>query len=280
MKGKVCVITGSASGLGLELAKQLALSGATVVLTDNNAPELNAAVSSLESMGSSLATGRGLDVTDQKDFSSFVSDVLRVHGKIDYFFNNAGIAVSGESRDLEIEHWRRVIDVNLMGVVYGCDLVYKAMVSQGFGHIVNIASLAGLIPFAMNAPYCASKHAVVGLSQTLRIEGEELGVKVSVVCPGFIDTNIYVATEAVGICHDDLVKGVPFKLVSVEMAVHKILAGVKKNKALIIFPFYAKFIWWLQRICGAFGLPLARSMVRNFRKLRTSNKNLKKEPCL
>ena len=125
----------------------------------------------------------------------------------------------------------------------------------------------------MNAPYCASKHAVVGLSQTLRIEGEELGVKVSAVCPGFIDTNIYAATEAVGIIHDDLVKGIPFKLVAVDVAAKNILSGVAKNKGLIIFPFYAKFIWWLQRISAAFGLPLARSMVRDFRKLRSSNKS-------
>jgi NAD(P)-dependent dehydrogenase (short-subunit alcohol dehydrogenase family) len=272
MQGKVCVITGGASGIGLELAKQLALSGAIVVLTDSNVPALDAAVTAIVSTDGCLVTGRHLDVTDQKAFSSCVSEILTQYGKIDYFFNNAGIAVSGESRDLEVEHWRRVIDVNLMGVIYGCELVYKAMVLQGFGHIVNIASLAGLIPFAMNAPYCASKHAVVGLSQTLRIEGEQLGVKVSAVCPGFIDTNIYVATEAVGICHDDLVKGVPFKLLAVDVAVRNILDGVKKNQALIIFPFYAKFIWWLQRICGAFGLPLARSMVRDFRKLRSSNK--------
>ena len=273
MEGKVCVITGAASGIGLELAKQMALSGAIVVLSDNNVPALDAAVTSIVSMNKCLATGHRLDVTDKKDFAFFVSEVIAQHGKIDYFFNNAGIAVSGESRDLEVEHWERVIDVNLMGVIYGCELVYKIMVSQGFGHIINTASLAGLIPFAMNAPYCASKHAVVGLSQTLRIEGEELGVKVSAVCPGFIDTNIYAATEAVGIIHDDLVKGIPFKLVAVDVAAKNILSGVAKNKGLIIFPFYAKFIWWLQRISAAFGLPLARSMVRDFRKLRSSNKS-------
>jgi NAD(P)-dependent dehydrogenase (short-subunit alcohol dehydrogenase family) len=116
---------------------------------------------------------------------ALVSDLVARYGVLDYIFNNAGISVCADARDLEIAHWRKVIDVNLMGVVYGTHAAYQQMVKQGHGHIVNIASLAGLVPFPTNAPYAASKHAVVGLSLSMRTEGEALGVKVSAVCPGF-----------------------------------------------------------------------------------------------
>ena len=96
-------------------------------------------------------------------------------------FNNAGIAVAGDSRDLNLDHWRKVTDVNYWGVVYGSKFAFDAMAKQGHGHIVNIASLAGLIPFPTNLPYSATKHAVVGMSMSLRAEGADLGVNVSVV---------------------------------------------------------------------------------------------------
>lgn len=114
-------------------------------------------------------------------------------------FNNAGIAVGGDVRDIDIDAWRKVLDVNLNGVVHGVASAYPIMVKQGFGHIINTASIEGPVAFPGTASYVASKHAVVGLSNSLRLEGEDLGVKVSVVCPGHIKTAIFNDSEMVNI---------------------------------------------------------------------------------
>ena len=142
------------------------------------------------------------------------------------------------------------------------------MVTQRSGHIINIASLAGLIPFVTNAPYSASKHAVVGLSNTLRLEGETLGVRVSVVCPGFVKTDIYDSSDAINVNKDKLNESIPFTAISADIAALKILNGVKKNQEVIIFPFYAKLLWWVNRLSSRLAAPLARKMIADFRKLR------------
>jgi len=118
-------------------------------------------------------------------------ETASAYGRLDYQFNNAGIAIGGDARDLTLDQWRRVLDVDLYGVLYGTLAAYPIMVNQGFGHIVNTSSAAGLLPTPLNAPYCTAKHAVVGLSLSLRAEGADLGVKVSAVCPGYVRTPIF-----------------------------------------------------------------------------------------
>jgi NAD(P)-dependent dehydrogenase (short-subunit alcohol dehydrogenase family) len=117
--------------------------------------------------------------------------VVQQSGAIDYLFNIAGITIAGEARDLSREIWRKVIDVNLNGVINTTVYAYQQMVRQGHGYIVNMASVQGLVPVPIEAPYVASKYAVVVLSQALRVEGCELGVKVSEVCPGMVETPIF-----------------------------------------------------------------------------------------
>ena len=131
-----------------------------------------------------------------------VGETAASHGRLDYLFNNAGIGIRGDARDLTSEHWRRVLGVDLFGVIYGTLAAYPIMTRQGFGHIVNTSSAAGLLPGPFNAPYNTSKHAVVGLSLSLRIEAADLGVKVSVVCPGFVRTSIYQTAVTVNIPQD------------------------------------------------------------------------------
>ena len=234
-----------------------------MVLSDRDAAAVEHAAAALPN-----AEGVRLDVTDAVAVQAVVADVVARHGRLDLMFNNAGIAVAGEARDIGLEHWRRVVDVNLMGVIHGADAAYKQMVRQGHGHLVNIASLAGLIPFPTNAPYGATKHAVVGLSHALRLEGEALGVRVSVVCPGFVESNIYTASEAVNVSRDHLAAGVPFRKVPADVAAQRILAGIARNQAVIVFPAYARFFWWLQRLHPGLTAFLSRRMLADFRKLR------------
>ena len=126
--------------------------------------------------------------------------------------------------------------------------ILPGMLQRGRGHIVNIASLAGLVPFPTNAPYAASKHAVVGLSLSLRTEGEDLGVKVSAVCPGFIQTGIFAATPFINADAEKIMKEIPFPPIPATEAAARILDGVRRNQAVISFPGYARFLWRLYRL--------------------------------
>ena len=173
-----------------------------------------------------------------------------------------------DARDLELAHWQSVIEVNLMGVVHGTHAAYLQMCQQGSGHIVNIASLAGLVPFPTNAPYAASKHAVVGLSLSLRTEGAELGVRVSAVCPGFIQSNIFRATPFINVPREAVLKAMPFKPISTELAATQILAGVERNQAIISFPGYARWLWRAYRCWPALLEILGRKQIRDLRRVR------------
>jgi len=266
-KDKVAVITGGANGIGRALAKALSQAGARVVVADINDELGQQVVDDIMAAGD-VARYRHTDVSDEQSMADLIADACGDEGAIDYMFNNAGIAVGGDSRDLTIDHWRKVTDVNYWGVVYGSKFAFDKMAEQGHGHIVNIASLAGLIPFPTSLPYSATKHAVVGLSMSLRAEGLDLGVKVSVVCPGFIESNIYAAAEVVNMPRIDVTENIPFKLVETDAAAQKILKGVARNKAFIVFPTYAKVFWWLLRLRYSLLGPLSLKTIRDLRKVR------------
>lgn len=229
--GKTAVITGGASGIGRALGEELGRRGALVVLADLDADLLEEVVASLRGQGCK-AEGGALDVTDHEAVREFVDATVSRHGRLDYIFNNAGIAVLGEALDLSIDDWHRILDVNLKGVINGVAAAYPVMAGQGCGHIVNTASVAGLIPLPANIAYVASKFGVVGLSQVLRIEGEKYGVKVSVVCPGVIKTPIY---------HDIRVLGLERRKnsalrhigISPQRCARTILRGVEKDRGII-----------------------------------------------
>src|SRR5205807_108280 len=131
-----------------------------------------------------------LDVSSAPQVSALVNDIFSHHGRLDYVFNNAAIAVVGELRDGCLEDFRRLIDVNLFGVVHGTMAAYAVMLRQGSGHIVNISSMTGLMPTPILTAYSTSKWAIVGFPSALRLEAAELGVKVSVACPSLVRTNI------------------------------------------------------------------------------------------
>lgn len=265
--GQVAVITGGANGIGQALSRALAKRGAKVVIADINDTLGENLAAEINTTGGS-AKYLHVDVTVEESMSALVAEIKREYGRIDLVFNNAGISVAGDCRDLTLDQWRKVTDVNYWGVIYGCKFAYDLMAEQGSGHIINIASLAGLIPFPTNLPYSATKFAVVGMSMSLRAEGADLGVKVSCVCPGFIASNIYEATEMVNVPKKAIIESIPFKIVSTEVAAERILNGVKKNKAIIIFPGYAKIFWGLYRLKQSLLNRFALQTIRDMRKLR------------
>jgi NAD(P)-dependent dehydrogenase (short-subunit alcohol dehydrogenase family) len=248
-RGKVAIVTGGASGIGKALGSALSRSGAAVTLIDKDKEALAATVKEL----GNAVEGKTADVTDFESVKRVVDEVFRKYGKLDHLFNNAGTIIIGEARDISIEDWREVIGVNLMGVVNGVAAAYPEMVRQKSGHIINVASMVGLMPVGMQAPYTASKFGVVGLSHALRVEGRQLGVKVSVVCPACVDTPIWTKAKVVGSTVKtpngflDLSPWWP-KFLDADTEAEIILKGVMKNKATIEHDLAWHLLWWLYKL--------------------------------
>jgi NAD(P)-dependent dehydrogenase (short-subunit alcohol dehydrogenase family) len=249
-KDKVAIVTGGASGIGKALGRELLARGAAVVLADINAEALAGVVESMAAAGGGVRGAR-VDVIDPEAVRALVAETVKEHGRLDYMFNNAGAAVAAEVRNYERRDWTEIVDLDLYGVINGVAAAYPVMVEQGHGHIVNTASIAGLIPFPGGASYAASKHAVVGLSLTLRTEATALGVKVSVACPGLIDTPIWRTNREVGFDQQKALATLPAKLASVRRCAREVLAGVEKNRPIIVVTKTAKFLWYLQRLSPA-----------------------------
>jgi NAD(P)-dependent dehydrogenase (short-subunit alcohol dehydrogenase family) len=211
-----------------------------------------------------------LDVRDAAAVNALVTDVIDRHGRIDLMFNNAGIVIGGRTDEMSVEHWDRVLDVNLKGVVNGVAAAYPVMVEQGSGHIVNTASTAGLAPAVMVAAYSASKHAVVGLSGALRPEAAQYGVRVSVVCPGSIDTPILddpapadlAPLASPVLTGREYMKFVGLKPIPPEQFALAALHGVARNRAVIVAPASAKAVWYLQRFAPGLVERVARRTAR------------------
>jgi NADP-dependent 3-hydroxy acid dehydrogenase YdfG len=186
LEGRVVAITGGARGIGKATAKALAQEGARVAIGDLDKPLAEEAAAEL----GTEAVGVALDVTQRDSFASFLDQVAERLGPLDVLINNAGIMPIGSFVDEDDATARRMIDINLHGVIYGMKLAIPGMRKRGSGHIVNIASQAGKAGIPGGATYCATKHAVVGLSEAVRAELRDSGVEVSVVMPAVVDTEL------------------------------------------------------------------------------------------
>lgn len=239
-------ITGAGSGIGLGLAAVLARQGTRVWLADRDAPACEQAVAQLRADGG-RAEAMVFDVRDEAAFSASFAAAWAESGRIDLLVNNAGIGAAADARDMNAGLWRRVIEVNLMGVIHGCHAAWARMAAAGGGQIVNIASAFGLLPGPLYAAYSASKHGVVGLSRSLRAEGRGLGIGVTAVCPGFVRTRILEHAEMIGVDPVQAEAAVPFRFLERDAAVAAILRGIERNRALVVFPFEMRLLWWLDR---------------------------------
>lgn len=249
---RTAVVTGGASGIGRALAEELACVGVFVVVADRQVDLAKQVASGIRAQGGA-AIATDLDVRDPDRFRTVVQTTVAEAGRLDYLFNNAGITVAGEMRDYDLDDWEDVFDVNLRGVCHGILAAYPLMIEQGFGHIVNTASLSGLTPALLQGSYTATKHAVVGLSRALRIEARRYGVNVSVLCPGLIRTPILrggrygrgksgVDRETFAIRIERLGAMEP------SLLARRVLRAVERNRAIIIEPRSARILWYLDRL--------------------------------
>lgn len=263
--GQVAVVTGAASGIGRGICEALIEHGAIVYAADIREDALEDLVRAASGKGEVEAIS--LDVTSESDVSDLVQQVIEKQGRLDLMVNNAGIGVVGDFRRIELDDIRRIVDVNLWGVIYGTQAAYEVMAAQGHGHIVNVASSAGVMPVPMQTTYAMTKHAVVGLSRSLRIEAAAYGVKVSAVLPGLVRTAFFDAATVVG---DYDFKGemedLPIQAIAPRRAGELILAGVRSNRELIAFPMSNRVILWLFRHFPRLMTPLlARATVSSVR---------------
>lgn len=253
-ENKVAIVTGGASGIGKSISNYLARQGAKVVIADRNF-EMAKETESFIVTNKGYAKAVRVDVANSEEVKSLIENTVKEYGQIDYLFNNAGVSVNGEFQDVSFDYWKRVMDVNFWGVVYGCYYVYPVMMKQGYGHIINTASLAGLIPGGLLTAYTASKHAVVGFTLSLRAEAKLYNIKVSTLCPGYFKTNIQDTTPVVSEymnTEKNKKMGTDLKLLTVDDCINQIMRGVIKNKGIIVSPNRHRVYWWLHRITPEF----------------------------
>lgn len=190
LAGRTAVITGAASGIGLALTERFVAAGMTVVMADVEEETLAREATRLESDGASVL-GVLTDVRDSDAVEALRDQALSVYGSVHLVCNNAGVAPGGPMADTTPADWRWAVDVNILGIAYGVTAFVPLMLEQGEGHIVNTASEAGLVTNPALGLYCATKHAVLGMSESLWRETHPQGVGVSVLCPNLVDTKIF-----------------------------------------------------------------------------------------
>jgi NAD(P)-dependent dehydrogenase (short-subunit alcohol dehydrogenase family) len=193
LSGRVAVVTGAARGIGLSIATTLAADGMKLVLADVDARGLREAVHDLHAAGRP-AIGLRTDVRSAEDVDALARATVEEYGGVDVVCNNAGVWGLGAQWETSLNEWHRIVDINLWGVIHGVRSFTPLLMDNTHGgHIVNTASMAGLIAGPFRGPYTAAKHAVVGMSRGLRAEFRirKLPIGVSVICPGKVDTTIF-----------------------------------------------------------------------------------------
>jgi short-subunit dehydrogenase len=267
-ENKVAIVTGGASGIGKSICLYLGHNGTEVIVADRDMEGAQRTASDIAST-CGLGSAAFVDVVESNTAHKLINDTYENYGRIDYLFNNAGIGMNGEFQDIDLEHWRRIIDINLWGVIYGCHFVYPIMMKQGFGHIVNTASLAGLIPGGLTSSYSTTKYGVVGFSLTLRSEAKQYGVNVSALCPGYMRTNIQKTTKNLSKYLDsktnqDMNANIRFP--TPEDCIRQIMTGVKRNKAVIISPPIHSLFWVMHRILPGFNVWMWTQVIKRMKK--------------
>jgi NAD(P)-dependent dehydrogenase (short-subunit alcohol dehydrogenase family) len=236
LKGRMAVVTGAASGIGRETALALARRGADLAVCDINAAALDAFAGELEKLGGKVIRQR-VDVAERGDMERFAA---AVHGEVeavDVLVNNAGVGLGGGFLHTGLDDWDWVIGINLKGVIHGCHFFLPPMVEKRAGHVVNVASAAGLVATEALAAYSTTKFAVVGLSEALRDELAQFGIGVTAICPGIINTPITQSSRIVGPLateqnRQEVIAAYQKRNYGPERVAHNILRAIERERAV------------------------------------------------
>ena len=267
---KVVFITGAGNGIGRALSIEMAGKGASIIITDlhiNYANETKDII--LRQFQETSISTYALDVRDENQFEEVFYKAIEEYTKIDIMINNAGHSVVGPIEKLDLSHWHSVMGVNFFGLVKGSTLALRQMIVQGEGHIVNIASAAGLafyMPFG--STYVASKAAAIRFSKGLEFEASTYGIKTTTICPAFIQTGFADRLEFLEAdekmeseVREGIHKGMPLN-----KAIDKMISGIAQQKQFMIFPFQARLFLFIERY-----LPWLnkRMMIKSLKELRS-----------
>jgi len=244
---KTVLITGAASGIGCALAKNLCEAGAKVYAGDINKVGLNTLVDNAK--GEYSVVPIELNVSLESDFNAAIEKIITDQGQLDIIVNNAGIVLGGDFNDTSMAQLRKITDINFWGVIHGTKLAYAQMRKQGFGQIVNVSSSAGVMPVPNSTMYCALKHAVIGLSHSLREEAALHGIQVNAILPGMVQSNIW--DDAINVKDYDYKRNMEntgLKPITADQAARAIMQGMRSNQRSIVFPLINRLVVRLYRL--------------------------------
>lgn len=249
---RVAIITGAGAGIGRATALALAARGARVVVADRNRDSAEETVAAIRTDGG-VGEAFEVDVSDRARVEALAAFAVQRFGRVDILHNNAGVGLGGRFMDMEPGDIEWLLGVNLLGVVHGFEVFLPLMAAQGSGHVVSTASLAGLLPVPGTSVYCASKHAVVGLSLSVRAEMRCHNVGVSVLCPGLVRTDIIQHSRLRSRRADRFQKpGMVTMMkrfgVHVDVAAAAAVRAIERDKALVIVGRQAWVMWRLMRL--------------------------------
>ncbi|MDX6601388.1 MAG: hypothetical protein QOF13_590 [Solirubrobacterales bacterium] len=270
LNGKRCLVTGAASGIGRATALAAAAHGAELYLTDLETEGLEQVRTEIEGAGGAVAHLRALDITDHAAVVALAEEIHAAHGSMDVVMNVAGVSTWGPIDKLQHSDWQKMIDVNLMGPIAILENFVPPMIEAGRGgHVVNVASAAGLIALPWHAAYSASKFGLRGVSEVLRFDLRRHGIGVSLVCPGAVATPLVGGLEVRGVdrqhpAFQEAVKDFEKRAVSPERVAEKIIRGIEKNRYLVFTSADIRLAhWWQRKFSPAYDLAM-RQLQRRF----------------
>ncbi len=253
LRGKRCLITGAASGIGRSTAIAAAGQGAELFLTDRNGEGLEQVAAEIRDAGGTVSHFAAVDLVDHDAVVAFAAEVHAIAPSMDVVMNIAGISTWGKIEQLEHEHWRRTIEINLIGPISVLECFVPPMIEAGRGgHVVNVSSVAGLFGLPWHAPYSASKFGLRGVSEVLRFDLRKHRIGVSLVCPGAVKTPLVGTVDIVGVDRDNpkmrkLIALFERRAVTPENVAEKIIEAIEKNRYMVFTSPDGRFLHWLQR---------------------------------
>lgn len=253
LRGKRCLITGAASGIGRATAIAVATQGAELFLTDRNGEGLGRVAAEIREAGGIVSHFAAVDLVDHEAVVAFAGEVHAIAPSMDVVMNIAGISTWGKIEQLEHEHWRRTIEIDLMGPISVLECFVPPMIeARRGGHIVNVSSVAGLFGLPWHAPYSAAKFGLRGVSEVLRFDLRKNRIGVSLVCPGAVKTPLVGTVEIVGVDRDNpkmrkLIALFERRAVTPESVAEKIIEAIEKNRYMVFTSPDGRFLHWLQR---------------------------------
>ncbi len=256
LQGKTALVTGAASGIGRETALAFGRRGADLVICDLDEAGLKETEAELRGLGREVLARR-VDVADRESMAGFADETHAQVGALDILMNNAGVGLGASFQDTSLEDWDWILGINVRGVVHGCHYFVPPMVERGTGgHVVNVASAAGYLPAEALSAYVTTKYAVLGLTESLRVELRREGIGVTAICPGVIDTPITRSSRLRGRYaaegqREEMVEAYQKRGYGPERVAKNVLKAIGRNRGIAPVTPEAWIAWYAKRLSPA-----------------------------